>query len=76
VLQEIEKLKNKIQNAELEKAKCEGRLESLHQKLQSYGITDVKEVEAIINNLDAERLKIEENINKKINKLKDLIEEV
>ena len=68
-LKRLQSLKNRLDSAQMEKSRLEGRLETFYTTLEDYGVKTVKEAEKKIKNLKKKKEELEEAINSTLDKL-------
>jgi hypothetical protein len=69
---DVLKLKESIEKAQLERANLEGQLESIYKELkEKYGVNDPNTIENYIDELGAEIFKMETELNGKIKELEN-----
>lgn len=75
IINDLKRLKEEIDLAKEDKAKAEGRLQNLMERLETeFSLSSVKEANAEMERLNKEVKKLEEEVNEKYTKLKDTYE--
>ena len=68
-LKRLQSLKNRLDSAQMEKSRLEGRLETFYGALEDYGVKTVKEAEKKISSLKKKGDELEESINNTLDRL-------
>lgn len=70
--EKMDELEEEIENAKEEKSKLGGMLETLiNQMEERFGVSSVEEVKEILNEINGKMTKVDKEINKEFNKLKE-----
>jgi len=68
-LKRLQSLKNRLDSAQMEKSRLEGRLETFYNTLEDYGVKTVKEAEKKIKQLRKKKEELEEAIDSTLDRL-------
>jgi len=74
-LEELEQLKKKLNEMQLEKAKLDGKKEEILKRLKEEGIDDIKQLEEKINSLKEELSNLKNRKEKIEGEIKNLLKD-